>query len=56
MFKSIQSKIVLIFVLLILSIIIVIGSFLLVNIVNFYNSEFSVMMEQVFTDDFVYQM
>lgn len=56
MFKSIQYKVVLIFVLLILSIIIVIGSFLLINIVNFYNTEFSVMMEQVFTDDLVYQL
>ncbi len=56
MFKSIQYKVVLIFVLLILSIIIVIGSFLLINIVGLYNTEFSVMMEQVFTDDLVYQL
>lgn len=56
MFKSIQYKVVLIFVLLILSITTVIGSFLLVNIINFYNTEFSLMMEQVFTDDLVYQL
>ena len=36
-----------------LSVITVIGSFLLVNIISFYNSEFTVMMEQVFTDEFV---
>ena len=29
---------------------------MLVNIVNFYNEEFSVMMNRVFTDDFVYQL
>lgn len=53
MFKSIQYKLVTIFGLLVISIITVIGSLLLVNIINFYNSEFTVMMEQVFTDDFV---
>lgn len=53
MFKSIQYKLVTIFGLLVISIITVIGSMLLVNIINFYNSEFTVMMEQVFTDDFV---
>lgn len=53
MFKSIQYKLVTIFGLLVISIITVIGSLLLVNIINFYNSEFTVMMEQVFTDDFI---
>ena len=56
MLKSLQYKIVLIFVLLTISIITVIGSFMLVNIVNFYNEEFSVMMNRVFTDDLVYQL
>lgn len=56
MLKSIQYKIVLIFVLLTISIITVIGSFMLVSIVNFYNEEFSVMMNRVFTDDLVYQL
>ncbi|MDY3928255.1 MAG: ATP-binding protein [Clostridia bacterium] len=56
MLKSIQYKIVLIFVLLTISIITVVGSFMLVNIVNFYNEEFSVMMNKVFTDEFVYQL
>lgn len=53
MFRSIQYKLVTIFGLFVLSIITVIGSLLLVNIINFYNSEFTVMMEQVFTDEFV---
>ncbi len=56
MFKSIQWKIVAMFELLILSVIMVIGSFLLINIADFYNKEFSVMMEQVFSDDFVSQL
>ncbi len=56
MLKSIQYKIVLIFVLLTISIITVVGSFMLVNIVNFYNEEFFVMMNRVFDDDLVYQL
>lgn len=56
MFKSIQYKIVLIFVLLTLSITTVIGSFTIINIVSFYNDEFSVMMEQVFDEDLIYQL
>lgn len=56
MFKSIQYKFVLIFVLLTIAITTVIGSFTVVNITNFYNKEFSVMMEQVFNDDFIYQL
>jgi len=54
--KSIQHKIVLMFSLLIVSIIIVVGSFLLVNLTRFYDREFTVMMEQVFTEDFVSQL
>ncbi len=56
MFKSIQYKMVLIFVLLALAITTVIGSFTIVNIVSFYNKEFSVMMELVFNDDLIYQL
>lgn len=56
MLKSIQYKIVLIFVLLTISIITVVGSFMLVNIVNFYNEEFVVMMNKVFTDDLIYEL
>lgn len=56
MFKSIQWKIVAMFELLILSVIMIIGSFLLINIADFYNKEFSVMMERVFDEDFVTQL
>jgi len=56
MLKSIQFKIVFIFVLLTFSIITVVGSFTLVNIVNFYNEEFFVMMKQVFSDELVFQI
>lgn len=56
MFKSIQWKMVAIFVMLIVAVITVVGSFLMINIVNLYNREFSVMMGQVFTDDFIMQL
>lgn len=56
MFKSIQSKIVAIFILTILSVVLVIGSFLTTNIVKFYNDEFSVMMEQVFSPSLVSEL
>ncbi len=53
MFKSIQTKIISIFILTILSVVVVIGSFLTANIVKFYNDEFSVMMEKVFSQGLV---
>ncbi|MBQ7793369.1 MAG: HAMP domain-containing protein [Clostridia bacterium] len=56
MFKSIQYKIVAIFVLLILTVTVVMGAFLTTNIVTFYHNEFSTMMEQVFTDSFISEM
>lgn len=56
MLKSIQNKIVLIFVLLTISLITVVGSFMLVNIVNFYNEEFFVMMNRVFNNELIYQL
>lgn len=56
MFKSIQTKIVAIFILTILSVVVVIGSFLTTNIVKLYNDEFSVMMEQVFTPSLVSEL
>ena len=49
MFKSIQVKIVTIFILVIISVVTVIGLFMTTNIVRMYNDEFSLMMEQVFT-------
>ncbi len=56
MFKSVQYKIVAIFVILILTVTIVMGAFLTTNIVRFYHNDFSVMMEQVFTDGFISEM
>ena len=56
MFKSIQYKIVSIFVLLTLSLITIVGSFMIVNIVNFYNEEFFVMMDKVFNEKFIYEL
>jgi len=56
MFKSIQTKIITIFILTILSIIIVIGTFMTGNIVKFYNNEFIVMMEKVFTSELVTEL
>lgn len=56
MFKSIQYKIVSVFVLLTLSLITIVGSFMVVNIVNFYNEEFFVMMDKVFNEKFIYEL
>ncbi len=56
MFKSIQTKIASIFILAILAIVVVIGSFLTTNIVKFYNNEFSVMMEKVFSPSLVSEL
>ncbi len=56
MFKSIQTKIISIFILTILSVVVVIGSFLTANIVKFYNDEFYVMMEKVFTSSLVSEL
>ncbi len=56
MFKSIQYKIIAIFVVLILTVTIIMGAFLSTNIVSFYHNEFSTMMEQVFTESFINEM
>lgn len=56
MFKSIQYRIVAIFVVLILTVTVVMGAFLTTNIVSFYHNEFSMMMERVFTDNFLNEM
>ncbi len=56
MFKSIQTKIISIFILTILSVVVVIGSFLTANIVKFYNDEFYVMMDKVFTGSLVSEL
>jgi len=56
MFKRIQTKIVSILILIILSIVMVIGTFMTANIVKFYNNEFYVMMEKVFSPHLVTQL
>jgi len=56
MFRNIQTKIVTIFILVILSVVTVIGTFLTTNIVRLYNNEFSVMMEQVFTPSLISEL
>ena len=56
MFKGIQYKVVSVFVLLTLSLITIVGSFMIVNIINFYNNEFYVMMDKVFDEKFVYEL
>ena len=54
MFKSIQWKVLTVFVLLIISVMIVVGTFLLNSISFYYHDEFTNQMEKmVFTDDFV---
>lgn len=55
-FKSMQAKIVAIFILVIIALVTVIGSFMSMNIVDFYNDEFSVMMEQVFTPSLISEL
>ena len=54
--KSMQAKIVAIFILVIIAMVTVIGSFMTTNIVKFYNDEFSVMMEHVFTPSLIYEL
>lgn len=54
MFKSIQWKIIAIFLLLTISVMVVVGTFLLQNISSYYLNEFRTAMdEQVFNSDFV---
>ena len=56
MFKSIQWKLVLMFVLLIISVMIMVGTFLLSNITDFYHKDFIRQMENIFTEDFIDQI
>ena len=55
-FKSIQIKIVTIFILVIFAVVTVIGLFMTTNIVKMYNDEFSLMMEQVFTPGLISEL
>ena len=57
MFKSIQWRVLTVLVLLILSVMLVVGTFLLNNISSYYHQEFKTQMEKmVFTGDFVKQL
>ncbi len=53
--KSIQTRLVLIFVLIILAIMLVLGTFLFNNITAFYHEDFQTQMEEVFTPDRIQQ-
>ena len=57
MFKSIQWKVLTVFVLLIISVMIIVGTFLLNSVSSYYHNAFrSQMADIVFTDDFVNQL
>ncbi len=56
MFKSLTSKITMMFVLLTVSVIILIGSFMTSNIDSFYDNEFKSLMSHVFSDKYVSQL
>lgn len=56
MFRRIQTKIVSILILIMISILMVIGTFMTTNIVRFYNNEFNVMMEKVFSPNLITQL
>jgi len=56
MFKSLQWKIVAIFVLLILAVMSVAGTFLIVSVTNFYHDMFAGEMDAVFTESFINQI
>ncbi|MBQ4109280.1 MAG: HAMP domain-containing protein [Clostridia bacterium] len=56
MLKSIQQKLVLIFVLIILAIMLVLGTFLFSAITNFYHDDFKSQMENTFNQDVIKQL
>ncbi|MBP3448478.1 MAG: HAMP domain-containing protein [Clostridia bacterium] len=57
MLKSIQSKLVLLFILVILSVMLTVGTFIVTNVTRFYYSDFmSQISTAVFTEDFVPQL
>lgn len=56
MFNSIQLKLVIMFVLVVLSVVIVVGTFFLYSMSDFYNDEFYSNMHQVFGSDFAKQL
>lgn len=57
MLKSIQSKLVLLFILVILSVMITVGTFIITNVTRFYYSDFmSQITTAVFTEEFIPQL
>ena len=57
MFKSIQTKLVLLFILVILSVMLTVGTFIITNVTRFYYTDFmSQIGTAVFTEEFVPQM
>lgn len=56
MFKSLQWKMVAIFVLLILAVMSVAGTFLILSVTNFYHDMFAGEMDAIFTDSFIEQL
>ncbi|MBR5236397.1 MAG: HAMP domain-containing protein [Clostridia bacterium] len=56
MFKNLQWKIVAIFVLMVLAILFVVGTFLIVSVTNFYHNSFAGEMDSIFTESFIEQM
>ena len=56
MLKSLQQKLVLMFVMLITAIMIVIGTFIFNNVTSFYHTEFREQMLTIFNDSLVGQL
>ncbi|MBE7022580.1 MAG: cell wall metabolism sensor histidine kinase WalK [Ruminococcaceae bacterium] len=56
MFKSLQWKMVAVFVLLVLAIMSVVGTFLILSVTNFYHNMFAGEMDSVFTESFISQL
>jgi len=56
MFKSLQWKMVTIFVLLILAVMSVAGTFLIISVTNFYHDMFAGEMDAIFTESFIEQL
>ena len=56
MFKSVSLKMAMMFVLLTISIIILIGSFMTESIEEFYENEFEELMSSVFNEDYIAEL
>ena len=54
--RSLRTKLIMVFVILILALMTVVGAFLINGVGNFYISQFYVQMEKVFSQDFIVQL